>query len=387
MRFTRDAGVYDAQSDGPRQSVSAVSRAVDRARRDPAGASAWCCPPGSPPITAARRCAACCSRAATSMRWSASTTRRAIFPIHRSVRFLLLSATAGGATTSIGVPPRRSRSGRFSSGATIRDGRASAWFPVRLTPALLARLSGDDLAVPDLRTPLDLAIAERAAALFRPLGDDRLAAARFGRELNATDDRERSAAGRARPAGRRRKADRAVPRPRSSDARLSISSRRDAARLLGDRHRALAARLSRRGQRDQPAHADRRDAAAGTRVDAHRLLPAHAAAARGATFSLRAVQQPGRELSRAAPVTTHVTTAIVERLPIPAGDGGRRRMSTRSDRSRARSADGDDPHSSARLNARVARLYQLTREEFAHVLSTFPLIRGGSRRRWRRSGS
>ena len=33
-----------------------------------------------------------------------------------------------------------------------------------------------------------------------------------------------------------------------------------------------------------------------------------------------------------------------------------------------------NPFALARLNALVARLYQLTREELAHVLDTFPLV-------------
>ena len=43
-------------------------------------------------------------------------------------------------------------------------------FPVRLSPALLERISGPDLVLPDLRGALDLAIVERAASLFPPLG-------------------------------------------------------------------------------------------------------------------------------------------------------------------------------------------------------------------------
>ena len=62
-------------------------------------------------------------------------------------------------------------------------------FRVRLTPALLERLSGDGLTIPDIRAPIDLSIVERAASLFPPLGSDAGWRARFGRELNATDDR------------------------------------------------------------------------------------------------------------------------------------------------------------------------------------------------------
>src|SRR5262249_50800601 len=64
-----------------------------------------------------------------------------------------------------------------------------AGFPVQLTPALIERISGPDLTIPDLRTPTDVAIVERAAALFRPPGSEPGWGARFGRELNATEDR------------------------------------------------------------------------------------------------------------------------------------------------------------------------------------------------------
>src|SRR5207302_6059535 len=69
----------------------------------------------------------------------------------------------------------------------LDDGNGGAG--VRVTPSWLERVSGSDLAIPDLRTAMDVQILDRACALFPPLGDDRAWAARFGRELNATDDR------------------------------------------------------------------------------------------------------------------------------------------------------------------------------------------------------
>jgi hypothetical protein len=72
-------------------------------------------------------------------------------------------------------------------------------------------------------------------------------------------------------------------------------------------------------------------------------------------------------------VTTHVTTAIVEQLPIPS-----RRDAPAAIRQIAALArvlaKRHHRDAFAILNARVARLYQLTTEEFEHVLSTFPLI-------------
>jgi hypothetical protein len=93
-------------------------------------------------------------------------------------------------------------------------------------------------------------------------------------------------------------------------------------------------------------------------------------------------------------VTTHVTTAIVERLPVPLrgaaprafeeiaaiarllSRGPQRATAERRGGSGAdRLAAGSrDTHAVAALNARVAQLYRLSKEEFAHVLDTFPLV-------------
>jgi hypothetical protein len=72
-------------------------------------------------------------------------------------------------------------------------------------------------------------------------------------------------------------------------------------------------------------------------------------------------------------VTTHVRTATVERLPIPkhevAPSAFREIAALARLLSRRR-----DPAALAALNARVAELYRLSAQEFAHVLATFPLV-------------
>jgi hypothetical protein len=72
-------------------------------------------------------------------------------------------------------------------------------------------------------------------------------------------------------------------------------------------------------------------------------------------------------------VTTHVTTATVERLPIPTAAMAPAAFHEIAALARVlgRRSDRD---AFARLNARVAELYQLTIAEFEHVLGTFPLI-------------
>ena len=72
-------------------------------------------------------------------------------------------------------------------------------------------------------------------------------------------------------------------------------------------------------------------------------------------------------------VTTHVTTATVERLPLPRGTI--RRGAFREIAAIARLLSRrDDAAAAARLQVPRGELYQLTADEFAHVLSTFPLV-------------
>src|SRR5262249_24879912 len=95
-----------------------------------------------------------------------------------------LTATSGTPTRTIAC-----RLGEQDPAALeqLDDGRARP--ALRVTPAWLERVSGPDLAIPDLRTAIDVQILDRACALFPPLCDGPGWAARFGRELNASDDR------------------------------------------------------------------------------------------------------------------------------------------------------------------------------------------------------
>ena len=73
-------------------------------------------------------------------------------------------------------------------------------------------------------------------------------------------------------------------------------------------------------------------------------------------------------------VTTHVTVAIVERLPVPVAARDSPRFAELAGLAREAGMGTTDPDGRARLQALAARLYGLTRHELAHVLSTFPLV-------------
>jgi hypothetical protein len=376
LRFTRDAGIYQAQSAGHANRYQLfVERAIDLTRAG--GRIGLVLPSGLATdhgSSALRRrlLNRCAVDAIVGI-----DNHGGVFPIHRSVRFLLVTASAGTPTREIGC--------RFgiddpSTLETIgeRPANTPTSFPVRLTPALLERLSGPDLTIPSLPSPIDLAIAERAASLFPPLGSNAGWAATFGRELNATDDRAAF-----------RQAD--VCR----DVRLilpviegkHLEPFRVRFESVGYTIRAADARRRLRSDRHQRPRLAYRDVASAT--NKLTLIAAVLPAGCVSTHTVFCLRTP---LASAAQhylcglfnslvvnylvrlrVSTHVTTAIVERLPLPTREHAP--ASFREIAALARLLGRRaDPAAFARLNAVVARLYQLSRDEFEHILRTFPLV-------------
>ena len=70
---------------------------------------------------------------------------RGIFPIHRSVRFLLLTASPGRADASASRAASESTTRPALERIGDEPAATSPWFPVQLSPALLERISGDGL--------------------------------------------------------------------------------------------------------------------------------------------------------------------------------------------------------------------------------------------------
>ena len=188
-RFTRDSGVYQAQAGGHANTYQLfVERAFMLTRRG--GRVGLVAPSGLATDHGCRRLRQLLLDRSDTDTLISLDNRRAIFPVHRSVKFLLLTSTAGRPTTRV-----RCRFGERDPRVldAIEDGAdgvsASTAFPVTLTLPLIARLSGDTLVIPDLRTSRDLAIVEKATAGAPRLGDPEGWGAVFGRELNASDDR------------------------------------------------------------------------------------------------------------------------------------------------------------------------------------------------------
>jgi hypothetical protein len=370
LRFTRDAGVYRAQSAGHANRYQLfLERAIALTR--PGGRLGLVLPSGlaTDHGSAALRqllLSRCDLDALVGI-----DNHRGIFPIHRSVGFLLVTASPGSPTRRVAC--------RFGiedpallEGIGEDPSEMSSWYPVHISPALLERLSGSSLVIPALRTATDLTIVDRAVALFPPLGSPHGWTARFGRELNASDDRgvlQRPGHGMPVVEGKHLESFRIA----LDGVRYSIRAA-DARRLLrSDRHEH-----PRLAYRDVAASTNRTTLIAA-------ILPARTASTH-TVFCLRTPLPLRAQYFLCAlfnsfvvnyfvrlRVTTHVTTATVDQLPIPTAEARPAAFKEIAALGRLLSRRFER-EALATLNARVAQLYQLSADEFRHVLDTFPLV-------------
>ncbi len=314
------------------------------------------------------------------------SNRERIFPIHRDVRFLLLTGATGAPTDRL----------------TCRFGlRQASWLDtlpdaavddppearrIVLARAMLGRWDPERLAIPELESPRDLDILAHVNATVPSLSHKHGWAVRFGRELNATDDRGHF---RARSGGRGWlpviEGKHVEPFRACVDRATQAVAAAIAATLL-DRDSTF--------DRDRIAYRDVASATNRLTLIAG-LLPAGTVS----THTLFCLKTPlgidrqycllGLLNSLAAnylvrlQMTTHVTVALMARLPVPKPPSDSPELRTLATLARTLEHTGiDDDHDSyARLNAIAARLYGLTRDQYLHVLSTFPLLQQGLRDR------
>jgi hypothetical protein len=297
--------------------------------------------------------------------------REAIFPIHRSTRFVLLTCSPGRATGTIGC--------RFGITRVVDLERAEsdAVAPITLTRAFIERLSGaDDLGIPELTTARALAIVERISAGVPRLGEDKGWCAQFSRELNATDDRHAF-----------------VPCTGTADSRPIVEGKQlDPFRVSLDRCRLELDVGALEGRRlPHRARLAYRDVASAT----NRLtLIAAIVPARAVTthtlFCLRTRLTSTEQHVLCAllnsfvanylirlRVNTHVTAALMSRLPVPVIRDAHPLfdpLGVLSETLSRSAAPVEEMDEYAQLQALCAHAYHLKASEFEHILATFPLI-------------
>lgn len=373
-RFGRGSGVYRAQGSGQANLYQMfVERALSLLRRD--GRLGLVLPSG---FASDHGCAALRRHVLHSTMIDSFVVvenREALFPIHRGVKFLLMTLTKGN------VPSGRDGTSTIPLRSGIRSASDLDRLPdsgpdgdaVQVPLRLIEQLSGDQLAVPELRTDTDARIAAHLAFNFPPAGSGDGWHLEFGRELNATDDRKYfNTSGDGLPVIEGKHI-----RPFTVD--------------LGATRQHIPSAAAERALGRRPFDRSRvayRDVAAST--NRLTLIAARLPAGTVTTHTLFCLRTPLDEEAQQfvtgmfnsfvanyivrLRVTTHVTVAIVERLPLPKPARGSRDFSIVCACARALADTPDDVDVQARLQAAAARLYALDQAAFAHVLGTFPLI-------------
>jgi hypothetical protein len=303
----------------------------------------------------------------------------ALFPIHRSTRFMAITASPGQPTQEIRAAMGLTRASDLDALPAHEIGGAPA-FPMRLTTRQIARISGPSRRFPDVRRAADLAWLERVCAAAPRLGARDGWHVAFGRELNATEVRRHLTATGLPVLECKHVTPFAVDVAAGGDRGNRID-RVTAGRLLP----AHPFEWPRLAYRDVSGVTNRTSLIAAVVpagcVTTHTLLclktplpleRQHFLCALFNSYVLNAIVR--------ALMGGHVTTTIVEALPVPIWRGDRRQRTIARLGRRLAAAPGS-PLAHAALQALVARLYGLGAVDFARVLETFPLVPAADRDR------
>jgi len=366
-RFTRDSGCYHLQSEGHANLYQLFTeRALQLLK--PAGRFGLLLPSG---LFSDHGCVRLRRELLEQCRIDGVLSfdnREAMFPIHRGVRFVLVTGSTGQPMTEV---PTISG---LHSAAALEDVPDAGPIPgaVMLPVSLIRRFSGETLAMPELRHDHDRRLL--AAILFSsgPLGSADGWNCRFGRELNATDDRVHFGT-HGLPILEGKQIEPFRVNVEQASARIARATAR---RLLGSRAAFDRPRL---GYREVAASTNRLTLIAamipeGT-VTTHTIFCLKERLDTDVQWFLCGMFNSfvANYLVRLHG-GTHVTASIVSSLPMPrpARDSTAFVRVTTLARALADANDMTDAY--IELQALAARLYGCSSADFAHVLDTFPLI-------------
>ena len=246
---------------------------------------------------------------------------------------------------------------------------------------LLERISGDQLAIPELSSVADVALVGRLTLAHPCASDPAGWDVTFGRELNATDDKAHFV----------EPGEGTLPVVEGKQIQpfeVNVAASRQ--HIVED----VAGRLLRPHPFTKPRLAYRDVAAATNRLT---LIAAVLPPGTVTTHTLFCLKTPLDEDAQHAlcglfnsfvanylvrmRVTTHVTVSIIERLPLPRLQRNERVFVELAALARRLSADPSDREAAVALQALAARVYGLSTPEFEHVLTTFPLVDRADRER------
>ena len=299
--------------------------------------------------------------------------RDRLFPIHRSIKFLLVCATTETGVTD-SLPCRLGI--RAVDQLDRLPERGSDSDNVAVPRSVLERSDPVSLAIPDLKTRDDLDLLSKVVFEVPALGDTSGWNVHFGRELNASDDRHHFARTRGRAMLPVIEGKHVTPFAVAHDNTNTFIGEDRAAILLDSGRTFARARLAYR----EVASATNKLTLIAAIVPA-RVVTTHT------LFCLKESLDADSQLYLCGMfnsfvanylirlrVTTHVTASVIARLPLP-------RPAPHTDAFRsivrlAASLCATPAHdvSRAELQARAAHAYGLDRAQFDHVLSTFPLV-------------
>lgn len=299
----------------------------------------------------------------------------AIFPVHRGLRFLVAVTSPGGRVSEL-----QSRCGVRTTDELDRicgiDGDLVE--PLRVSRGTLQSVGGVSRRWPDVRNAQGLQLLDALAHRFPAVGADGGWRVRFGRELNVTEDREAFG-------------DVGLPVIEGKDIQpfaLDVSAPKfriaseQAARTLP----SMAFSHARLAYRDVSAVSNKQSLIAAIVpadvVTTHTLYCLKTPMALEqqyflcACFNSFVLNAVVRML-----MGGHLTTGLVEGLPVPPWTGSARqrriaRLAARLARSRpaVRGGAPSDHPAAARLQALVAHEYGVDRPTIEHILDGFPLI-------------
>jgi hypothetical protein len=315
------------------------------------------------------------------------SNRDGIFPIHRDVKFLLLTATKAGSTERLeGSFGRTQPSWLDDLPDEARDDPPDAR-TIALSRVSIDKWDPEHVSIPLLSSTKDLDLLVHVSASAPALGGADGWGVQFGRELNATEDRPHFVS------KRRTNPDLITViegkhlepfRVRSERSRLAIPSH--VAEALLDRNRTFG-RL-RIAYRDVASATNRLTLIAAMLppgiVSTHTVFCQKNALSTRHQYCLLALLNSlvANFLVRLQ-VTTHVSSSLMLRLPVPhpRGHDPRFRDLARLAQSLARTGVDADEQSYVQINSISAALYGLTTSQYEHVVGTFPLL-SERLRRW-----